>query len=60
MQDFAFIDETLDINLTQSYKLSIQVSLNGLSFCILDQLQGKYIVFSHKNFEKIYLLMIFR
>lgn len=49
MQDFAFIDETLDINLTHTYILSIQVSLNGLSFCILDPVQEKYIVFSHKN-----------
>lgn len=51
MQDFAFIDETLDINLTHSYNLSIQVSLNGLSFCILDPLREKYIAFSHKNFD---------
>lgn len=49
MQDFAFIDETLDINLTHMYILSIQASLNGLSFCILDPVQEKYIVFSHKN-----------
>lgn len=52
MQDFAFVDETLDINLTQSYYLSIQVNLDGLSFCILDPVREKYIAFSHKNFEK--------
>jgi len=51
MQDFAFIDETLDINITQSYYLSIQVSLNGLSFCILDPVRNKYIALSHQNFE---------
>ncbi|MFC2152327.1 DUF3822 family protein [Bacteroidota bacterium] len=52
MQDFAFVDETLDINITQSYYLSIQVSLDGLSFCILDPVREKYIAFSHKSFEK--------
>ena len=51
MQDFAFVDETLDINLTQSYYLSIQVNLNGLSFCILDPVRNKYIALSHQNFE---------
>ncbi len=51
MQNFAFVDETLDINITQSYYLSIQVSLNGLSFCILDPVRNKYIALSHQNFE---------
>lgn len=51
MQDFAFVNETLDINLTQSYYLSIQVNLNGLSFCILDPVRNKYIALSHQNFE---------
>ncbi|MDA3953866.1 MAG: DUF3822 family protein [Bacteroidales bacterium] len=51
MQDFAFIDETLDINLTRSYYLSIQLSLDGLSFCILDPVRKKYIAFSHKIFD---------
>lgn len=51
MQDFAFIDETLDINLTHTYTMSIQVSLSGLSFCILDPLREKYIAFSNKNIE---------
>ena len=52
MQDFAFVDETLDINLTQSYYLSIQVSLDGLSFCILDSVRVKYIALNHVNFQK--------
>ncbi|MBU8893421.1 MAG: DUF3822 family protein [Bacteroidales bacterium] len=52
MQEFAFVDETLDINLTLSYKLSIQANLNGLSFCILDPVRNKFIALSHKNFEK--------
>jgi len=51
MHDFAYIDETLDINLTQSYKLSIQLSLNGLSFCIYDPVQNKYIALVHQNLQ---------
>ena len=53
MHDFAFIDETLDINLTQSYQLSIQVSLNGLSFCILDLVRNKYIALVNRNIKEI-------
>ncbi len=52
MQDVFFIDETLDKNLTHTYHLSIQAGLNGLSFCILDPVTNKYIVLSHKSFEK--------
>jgi len=52
MQDFAFVDETLDINLTQSYYLSIQLNLDGLSFCILDPVREKYIAFESKSFPK--------
>lgn len=48
MQDFAYFDETLDLNLTQSYQLSIQVSLDGLSFCIYDPVQNKFIVLISK------------
>jgi len=51
MQNFAFVDETLDINLTQSYHLSIQADLNGLSFCVLDPVRNKYIVLEHFNFK---------
>ena len=56
MQEFAFVDETLDINLTLSYQLSIQAGLNGLSFCILDTVRNKFIALSHKNFEKDLLI----
>ncbi|HSH52061.1 MAG TPA: DUF3822 family protein, partial [Bacteroidales bacterium] len=51
MQNFAFVDETLDINLSQSYHLSIQADLNGLSFCLLDPVRNKYIVLEHYNFK---------
>lgn len=37
-------DETLDINSTENYELSIQVSPDGLSYCLLDSLRNKYIL----------------
>ena len=37
-------DETLDINSTENYVLSLQVSPDGLSFCILDSIRNKYIL----------------
>lgn len=43
MYKFAFLDETLDINTTQSYHLSIQLGLNGFSFSILDIVRKKYV-----------------
>ena len=37
-------DETLDINSTENYELSIQVSPDGLSFCLLDSVRNKFIM----------------
>jgi hypothetical protein len=37
-------DETLDINSTENYELSIQVSPDGLSFCILDSIRNKFVM----------------
>lgn len=54
MNDTVLLDETLDINSTSNYHLSIQAGLNGFSFCILDGNYNKYIVFKHIEFEKEY------
>jgi len=43
MVEFEFLDETLDINSTPSYHLSIQANLDGLIFAILDTVRNKYI-----------------
>ncbi len=51
MKDFSFVDETLDLNRAQSYRLSIQFSLNGFSFSILDLVRGKYILLNHSSFQ---------
>ena len=37
-------DETLDINATENYELSVQVVLMNLSFCILDTLRNKFVL----------------
>jgi hypothetical protein len=50
MRDISFIDKTYDSTLTYSYHLSIQISLDGFSFCILDIPKGKYIVLKEFNF----------
>ena len=51
MKDFSFVDETLDLNRAQSYRLSIQFSVNGFSFSILDLVRGKYILLNHSSFQ---------
>lgn len=52
MYEFAFLDETLDINITQSYHLSIQGSSNGLSFSILDTIRNKYVALKNYHPDK--------
>jgi hypothetical protein len=37
-------DETLDINSTENYELSVQMSFDGFSFSILDTIRNKYIL----------------
>ena len=52
MHDLSLLDETLDINITKSYHISIQVSLNGFSFCLLDTVRNKYIALKHYSFDR--------
>ncbi len=51
MHELICTDETFDPNFTIEYKLSIQVSLDGFSFCILDDIRKKYLVFKHFPFR---------
>lgn len=39
------IDETFDINSSENYELSLQISPQGFSYCILDTIRNKYILF---------------
>lgn len=52
MQEFSVIDESFDNTLTSSYFISIQLSLDGFSFCTLDPIQNLFIQFKHYTFEK--------
>ena len=49
MQDIAYIDETFDLNYTSEYHLSIQLGLDGFSFCVLDTIQKKYVALQHHS-----------
>lgn len=44
MYEKELFDETLDINSTNNYEISIQVSLNGFSFCLFDILRNKFVM----------------
>lgn len=37
-------DETLDINSTENYELSLQISPDGVSFCLLDTIRDKFVL----------------
>jgi hypothetical protein len=47
MHELSFVDETFDLKLASEYHISIQVGLDGFSFCILDTIRKKYIVLKH-------------
>ena len=49
MQKISLVDETFDLNFTLEYKLSIQLSLDGFSFSILDTIQNKVIYLYHQE-----------
>ena len=44
MYEKELFDETLDINATNNYEISIQVSLNGFSFSLLDIHRNKFVM----------------
>lgn len=49
MQRLSLVDESFDLNLTKEYSLSIQVSLDGFSFSILDSTRAKVICLYHQD-----------
>ena len=51
MQKFELFDETFDPFRTESYELSIQVSLNGFSFCVKDLTRNLFIALGDNAFE---------
>ncbi len=40
-------DETLDINATENYDLTLEISEDGVSLAVLDLLRGKYVMLRH-------------
>ncbi len=48
-KDIELFDETLDINSTENYELSLQVSPEGFAFCLLDTIRNKYVLI--RSFE---------
>ena len=52
MNGLSVIDETFDPNISSSYFISIQVSLDGFSFCTLDPVRNKYIQLRHIPFSR--------
>ncbi len=59
MDSISIIDNSFDVNITTSYFLSIQLSLDGFSFCVLDPISNEYIQFwykpinIHQNIEEV-------
>jgi hypothetical protein len=51
MVDIHCADETFDPDFTTEYSLSIQVSLDGFSFCIRDEIRKIHLVFKHHSFQ---------
>ena len=51
MSRYAVIDDSLDLNLSSKYHLSIQAGLDGFSFCILDTSRKKYLALKHFSFD---------
>jgi len=51
MHELDCTDETFDLNFTSEYKLSIQLGLDGFSFCVIDNIRKKYLVLKHFPFS---------
>lgn len=52
MKSFSIVDDTFDPSISSSYFLSIQITLDGFSFCTLDPVRNKYIQFQHIQFTR--------
>jgi len=50
MRDICFIDKTFDNTQTHLYHLSIQISLDGFYFSVLDIPKGKYVLLNGHHF----------
>jgi hypothetical protein len=53
MLQFELLDETFDINKTSTLHLSIQASLDGFLFAVLEPRKLKYLALKHYRFEQV-------
>jgi hypothetical protein len=53
MADIDLIDKSLDLNKTEKYHISIQIDLDGVSFCILDISRSIYVAFKKYTINKV-------
>ena len=53
MLQFELLDETFDLNLTNTYHLSIQADLDGFLFSILNPGRGKYLALKQYSFKDL-------
>ena len=60
MHEIDCTDETFDPNFTTEYELSIQLGLDGFSFCILDDIRKKYLLLKHYPFLLSNNLFLYR
>jgi hypothetical protein len=51
MIELDFLDETLDLNQTGSYHLSMQLGVKGFGYTILDTVRNKYVALRHYSFQ---------
>ncbi len=52
MHDFTELDRNINLNKPENYHLSIQLSPDGFSFCILETYIGRYVGVKHYHFKK--------
>ncbi|MDR0558804.1 MAG: DUF3822 family protein [Prevotellaceae bacterium] len=50
--EFDFVDKKFRITDAENYRLSIQISLNGFSFCVYDAGTDKHLVIKHFSYTK--------
>lgn len=51
IESFSFSDETLNINSTSNYLLTMQAGFDGFTYIILDSGRNKFIAIKHEHFQ---------
>jgi hypothetical protein len=56
MHEINFIDRSFDQDSTETYSISIQANLNGLTYCISNDKTGYYVFFRKHRFDHVLLV----